>query len=103
MDASLKAADNIWNEGLLKKGFGICHGVTGNAYPFLNLYAHSGNEKYLYRAYKFICVKSDRDKMQTILAYDHPDRFVRGSTDNPYSLMMGLSGDLSMMMDSFDP
>ena len=35
-DAAFKRInDRVWNEGLLTKGLGICHGVTGNAWPWL--------------------------------------------------------------------
>ena len=32
----IKASLNhIWNYGVLKKGFGLCHGISGNAYSFI--------------------------------------------------------------------
>lgn len=27
--------DHIWNYGILRKGFGLCHGISGNAYSFI--------------------------------------------------------------------
>lgn len=33
-----KLGDIVWERGLLKKGYSICHGVAGNAYTFLALY-----------------------------------------------------------------
>lgn len=30
------ALNSIWKFGVLKKGFGLCHGISGNAYAFLN-------------------------------------------------------------------
>lgn len=42
----------IWQYGLLKKGYGLCHGTAGNAYSFLALYSLTQNMKYLYRACK---------------------------------------------------
>jgi hypothetical protein len=38
LDAALKIGDHIWKDGLLKKGNGLCHGVTGNAYMLHSLY-----------------------------------------------------------------
>lgn len=35
---ALKCGDVVWERGLLKKGYSICHGVAGNAYCFLELY-----------------------------------------------------------------
>uniref|UniRef100_A0A183IXE9 LanC-like protein 2 n=1 Tax=Soboliphyme baturini TaxID=241478 RepID=A0A183IXE9_9BILA len=45
-------ADVIWQRGMLRKGYGLCHGVAGNGYGFLMLYKRTRNLKYLYRALK---------------------------------------------------
>ena len=45
----------IWNRGLLKKGYGICHGTAGNGYAFLAMYRLTQEQKYLYQAYK-VCL-----------------------------------------------
>lgn len=42
----------IWQRGLLRKGYGICHGTAGNAYAFLSLYKLTQDKKHLYRACK---------------------------------------------------
>ena len=42
----------IWQRGLLRKGYGICHGTAGNGYAFLSLYRTTREKKYLYRACK---------------------------------------------------
>lgn len=47
-----KSVDVIWRRGLLKKGYGICHGVAGNAYAFLRMYQLTRELKYLHRAAK---------------------------------------------------
>lgn len=47
-----QCADVIWQYGLLKKGYGLCHGAAGNAYAFLALYNLTQDAKYLYRACK---------------------------------------------------
>ena len=36
--AAKKAGEVTWQRGLLKKGPGLCHGVSGNGYAFLHLY-----------------------------------------------------------------
>ncbi|XP_043229390.1 glutathione S-transferase LANCL1-like isoform X2 [Amphibalanus amphitrite] len=33
-----EAAEVVWRRGLLKKGYGLCHGAAGNAYTFLHVY-----------------------------------------------------------------
>ncbi|EMP24291.1 LanC-like protein 1 [Chelonia mydas] len=51
---ALQCAEVIWQWGLLKKGYGLCHGTAGNAYAFLMLYNLTQNMKYLYRACKVL-------------------------------------------------
>jgi len=41
----------LWHRGLLLKGNGLCHGITGNAYPFLNLAKITKDERWKIRAY----------------------------------------------------
>lgn len=49
---ALQCAEVIWQWGLLKKGYGLCHGTAGNAYAFLTLHNLTRDMKYLYRACK---------------------------------------------------
>ena len=52
LKAAKDCAEVIWQRGLLKKGYGICHGPAGNAYAFLAMYKLTNDMAYLYRAYK---------------------------------------------------
>ena len=45
LEAAEKAGENVWKCGLLKKGFGLCHGISGNGYFFLSLYRFLFNVK----------------------------------------------------------
>lgn len=47
-----RCADVVWQYGLLKKGYGLCHGAAGNAYAFLALFNLTQDVKFLYRACK---------------------------------------------------
>uniref|UniRef100_A0A8P0S960 LanC like glutathione S-transferase 2 n=1 Tax=Canis lupus familiaris TaxID=9615 RepID=A0A8P0S960_CANLF len=49
---AMECSDVIWQRGLLRKGYGICHGTAGNGYSFLSLYHLTQDKKYLYRACK---------------------------------------------------
>ena len=49
---AVECSDVIWQRGLLRKGYGICHGTAGNGYSFLSLYHITQDKKYLYRACK---------------------------------------------------
>ena len=35
-----KGLDHVWEYGVLKKGFGLCHGISGNAYAFISPSVH---------------------------------------------------------------
>ena len=49
---AVECSDVVWQRGLLRKGYGICHGTAGNGYAFLSLYRLTQDRKYLYRACK---------------------------------------------------
>lgn len=41
------AGAHVWTRGILKKGFGLCHGTLGNAYFLHDLYEATGDESWL--------------------------------------------------------
>ena len=49
--------DHIWKYGVLKKGFGLCHGISGNAYSFispsLQVVLNEKSDEYLKKAQLF--------------------------------------------------
>uniref|UniRef100_A0A2R5LDA0 Putative lanthionine synthetase c-like protein 1 n=1 Tax=Ornithodoros turicata TaxID=34597 RepID=A0A2R5LDA0_9ACAR len=91
LSGARRCADVIWSRGLLKKGYGICHGVSGNGYAFLRMFQHTGNAKYLHRAAKFCewCFDYGQHNCRT------PDR--------PYSLFEGMAGTIYFMADMLQP
>lgn len=50
LEDALWCGEVVWRFGLLKKGYGLCHGAAGNAYTFLALYRQTQDPKHLYRA-----------------------------------------------------
>lgn len=52
LNAAKVCSDVIWQRGLLKKGYGLCHGVAGNGYAHLRVFQVTKDMKYLYRALK---------------------------------------------------
>lgn len=50
LEDALQCGEVIWQRGLVKKGYGLCHGAAGNAYGFLALYKVTQDLKHLYRA-----------------------------------------------------
>lgn len=50
LEEALQCGEVVWKWGLLKKGYGLCHGAAGNAYAFLALYRQTQDPKHLFRA-----------------------------------------------------
>jgi hypothetical protein len=92
LQAAEGAANLVWEQGLLKKGVGLCHGIAGNAYLFLALHRVTCKEKYLYRARvfaEFICqlVKQDDRNLAAL----------------EYSLFEGSPGTILFLLDLLSP
>ncbi|KAM6900131.1 lanC-like protein 2 [Xenentodon cancila] len=86
-----ECAEVIWQRGLLRKGYGICHGTAGNGYAFLSLYKLTQDKKHLYRACKFA---------EWCLDYGtHGCRI----PDRPYSLFEGMAGTIHYLSEMADP
>jgi lantibiotic modifying enzyme len=85
------AGDQIWHRGLLKKGLGLCHGISGNTYALLSLYRLSGHAVWLRRAEQFALFAAD--KWQDLLSLP----------DAPLSLYEGAAGMVSLWADLLDP
>lgn len=92
LHACVRAADFVWQKGLLTKGPGICHGVCGNGYVFLTMYRLTKDLKYLYRALKFMEFLTNPDFVQRARIPDHP-----------YSLYEGLCGTVCYLIDMIQP
>uniref|UniRef100_A0A0K8TK76 LanC-like protein 3 homolog n=1 Tax=Tabanus bromius TaxID=304241 RepID=A0A0K8TK76_TABBR len=92
LEAAARATDLIWKKGLLRKGPGICHGVAGNGYAFLVMYRLTNDDKYLYRACKFMDYLSN------------PDFKTRARIpDRPFSLYEGVAGTVCFLIDLLEP
>ncbi|XP_043252917.1 lanC-like protein 2 isoform X1 [Colletes gigas] len=91
LETAIKCGEVIWSRGLLKKGYGICHGVAGNAYTFLCLFQQTKDVKYLYRACQFAAWCIDYGTHQT------------RSPDRPFSLFEGLAGTIYFLIDMLNP
>ncbi|XP_056096454.1 lanC-like protein 2, partial [Rhinichthys klamathensis goyatoka] len=88
---AVECGELIWQKGLLRKGYGICHGTAGNGYAFLSLYQLTHDKKYLYRACKFAEWCLDYGK--------HGCRI----PDRPYSLFEGMAGAVHYLSDVLQP
>ncbi|KAL5477431.1 hypothetical protein EMCRGX_G024229 [Ephydatia muelleri] len=77
LDAAVDCREVVWDQGLLRKGYGLCHGVVGNAHTFLQL---DHQPEYFNRTVKFAewCLSSSERKCRI--------------PDHPYLLFEGLAG-----------
>uniref|UniRef100_A0A2A4JWT8 LanC-like protein 2 n=1 Tax=Heliothis virescens TaxID=7102 RepID=A0A2A4JWT8_HELVI len=88
MKIAMQCGDLIWQRGLCAKGYSMCHGVSGNAYAFIQLYQATKKPMYLYRA----CCFMEWCAVERCGAeLHHPDR--------PASLFEGLTGRLYLAED----
>ncbi len=106
LDAAIKAGQVVWERGLLKKGLGLCHGISGNAYSFLALYRHTGDPGHLRRAEQFAAVAAD----SVTAAFDPASELSASAIsqltdrpDRPASLMEGIGGACCLFLDLIDP
>ena len=100
LDHALK---NIWDRGLLRKGFGLCHGIAGSGYAFLMMYWYTKSEEYLYRAHKMAeAMRSDEVRKEVEVFHDSQRKTI-GVPDFPYSLMEGLAGTICFCCDLLHP
>ena len=118
-----KCAEVCWHRGLLKKGVGLCHGMSGNAYSFLQVakldldqrdeivrsdcyfrascfaraifqFPEQGNES------QKMLISSIQSEME---GYQDYQRLRRGCPDHPFSLMEGTTGSLFFLSDLIEP
>eukprot|EP00095_Tigriopus_kingsejongensis_P001659 snap_masked-scaffold670_size114954-processed-gene-0.15 protein:Tk01659 transcript:snap_masked-scaffold670_size114954-processed-gene-0.15-mRNA-1 annotation:"predicted protein" len=87
LEIACKCAKSIWDRGLLTKGYGLCHGVAGNAYGFLELFAQTTEPMYLNLAAEFgrWCLDHGSYGCET--------------PDEPLSLFSGLAGTIVFFAD----
>ncbi|KAI8477471.1 MAG: Lanthionine synthetase C-like protein [Monoraphidium minutum] len=91
LGAARRAAEAVWARGMLTKGVGLCHGISGSGYALLSMYRATGEQRYLEMAQAFAVFAAER--WQEL--YEEPDR--------PASLYEGLAGAVSLWLDVVDP
>lgn len=89
--AADEAAADVWRRGLLSKGIGLCHGISGNAYALLFHANATGDDLWRRRAEQFGLFTAAH--WQEL--YDVPDAAA--------SLYQGLSGAICLWLDLLHP
>lgn len=81
----------VWPRGLLRKGVGLCHGISGNSYALLSLARVESGDLWLLRAQHYThFAASSLEELELV-------------PDHPYSLYEGLAGMATLMLDMLDP
>lgn len=83
----------VWSRGLLKKGVGLCHGISGNAYCFLTLYRATKESFWLKRARAFALFATRPEVLSKL----------ENIPDVPCSLFNGLAGCAVFVADLLHP
>ncbi|XP_036419934.1 glutathione S-transferase LANCL1 [Colossoma macropomum] len=91
LEDAVRCGEVVWQRGLLKKGYGLCHGAAGNAYCFLSLYKLTHDPRHLYRACVFAdwCMNYGKHGCRT--------------PDTPFSLFEGMAGTIYFLADLLQP
>eukprot|EP00457_Paulinella_chromatophora_P003543 gb/GEZN01003551.1/.p1 GENE.gb/GEZN01003551.1/~~gb/GEZN01003551.1/.p1 ORF type:complete len:506 (+),score=46.41 gb/GEZN01003551.1/:79-1596(+) len=111
--AAVEAGEVVWTRGLLRKGVGLCHGVSGNAYVFWKLAELTGNALWMDRVKCFaqFSLHHGPPRLKALTEPDsseHKKKTGKGSTtlsslwattDEPWSLMNGAGGAVLFYYD----
>eukprot|EP00826_Nyctotherus_ovalis_P061298 TRINITY_DN8706_c0_g2_i1.p1 TRINITY_DN8706_c0_g2~~TRINITY_DN8706_c0_g2_i1.p1 ORF type:complete len:443 (-),score=98.90 TRINITY_DN8706_c0_g2_i1:158-1486(-) len=98
-NAALKAGNATWQQGILLKGNGLCHGITGNAYTLHTLYRGTGDDKWKYRSCMLVDASWNPEVQSVVRKYQDGTRVSVGVPDAPYSLMEGNGGTAVLYAD----
>ncbi|CAG8519418.1 15503_t:CDS:2 [Acaulospora colombiana] len=87
----MEIAEYVYCHGMIRKGVGLCHGVSGNAYTFLSVYKLTEDPKYLQWALEYAEVCTQWEERTRKNEFRLPDR--------PWSLWEGLGGSVWLLTD----
>jgi len=88
----------IFSRGLVRKGVGLCHGISGNAYAFLALYRERKRRNDNALSDKWL--KSAKHFANFAIGKFHQ---LENIPDHSYSLYEGSGGLASLLLDLLDP
>lgn len=121
LNLALAAGNTVWERGLIRKGYSICHGVSGNAYCFLELYqlTQVGNLQYLWLptflecefgsySLSFYNIFQDQKQLYRAMKFaewclDYTPRHEEHFPDRPLSLYEGIAGPMYLLLDIQKP
>jgi len=101
-EAALAAGKVVMQRGLLTKGFGICHGISGNALALLALHRDVGSEEALEKAKQFALFSIQPSCAGETDAAEVKRRLM-AAPDRPSSLFEGSAGLGCLLIALLEP
>lgn len=101
------SASKVWEEGLLRKGGSLCHGLSGNAWALLTLHdafevdigrglgdreTQAASDYFLSRALALLLLARESPPYSTAMGI--PSSYDFRLPDRPYNLFEGMAGEL---------
>ena len=120
LNLASKAGVITWEQGLLLKSTGLCHGIAGNGYAVHSLYRlfkwlsdesvlnsdvsmfKTISIQWRIRAFMFaktLCDPYIRKQSEQYIISKKIERLTEGKPDHPYSLMEGIAGEVCFLAD----
>jgi hypothetical protein len=87
LQQAARAADTLWQRGLLRKGLGLCPDISGSAFALLSLHRATGDARQLARAQQMGAFKARHWRQLYVI----PDR--------PASLFEGLARAVCLWLE----
>ena len=84
MEEAEACGEVVWKRGLLRKGVGLCHGISGNGIVLLMLHQKTGKKIWLDRAVAFWIFAEQQCR--------RPDDDLVMQPDEPFGLVNGIGG-----------
>jgi len=95
----IAAGDHIWARGIIKKGNGVCHGISGSSYALYHIYSVTKEELWKKRSICMALATKDEKIQEICEKHFDPQRLNVGIPDAPFSLMEGQGGNISLICD----
>lgn len=99
LECIVSAGNHIWAKGILRKGNGVCHGISGSSYALYHIYKITNDEIWKKRSICMALATNDKDIQEICSNHNDPQRKTIGIPDAPFSLMEGLGGNISLFCD----
>jgi len=99
LNCAIDLGELVWKKGILKKGYSVCHGISGNAYCLYALFKYTNQKIWYERFIDYLFIVFNKSANKIISETEDRSRYVTGVPDTPYSLMEGIGGLICLISD----